>query len=439
MRTRRPNTTVGVAVAAALALASFPAGPARANSPLAGRVLDPEGNPARRASVFVYTAAVRTGTSSLCPSCYPDCGKSAVADQQGRFSIPALSESLLFRVLVVARGWEPVFVERVDPGAGPVEFRLARRRPEKADPHRSLRGRVLDPQGRPVVGATLEPFGFRKDSGKDSYMTRFGGLAGTDPLSVTDERGRFALALGDSGVRWYIRVRARNLAPMQLHEQPAGARPITVRMGYGGSVSGRLLRDGKPLAGVGVGLVQTRRAAQFMAYGHDEIATDERGVFTFFNVTPGEDYFVHGKMETLRGFGALDTTRVHVEGETSFERVGDLVVGPGRRVAGRVTLSDGNPVPPGTRLLLSLEHAWDAQSQVLDEEGCFDLRGGPPGSAALVVGVRGYRFARESSGYTETHGMPECEIAGDHGVEGLVLVLEPGRIQPVRVGAPGRP
>jgi protocatechuate 3,4-dioxygenase beta subunit len=417
----------GAAIAVVLGILGAVPGVGAAS--LAGRVLDGDGGPAARASVFIYTASVRTGTSSLCPSCYPDCRKAATTDREGRFTIPALSDSLLFRVLIVARDWEPVFVERVDPIAGPFDLRLARRRPKSLDPHHSLRGRVLDPLGRPVVGATLYPFGYRKERA-DGRLMRFGPAPGTDPLGATDHEGRFAIALGDSGALWFIRVRARNLAPKLLSGQPAAARPIVVRMGHGGTVTGRLLKDGRPLAGVGVGLMQARRAAQFMAYGHDEIATDERGVFTFVNVTPGEDYLAHGKMESLGAFGALDTTRVRVSGEDALAEMGDLTVRSGRRVAGQVVLADGHPVPPGTRLLLSLDHAFDAQNRTLDPDGRFDLRGVPPGDATIQVRVRGYRLAPESSGFADEHGIQECRIAVGRDVDGLRIVLEPGPVQP---------
>ena len=431
-----PMLRVSGVLAASLALLSMPAITARADSPLVGRVLDPEGHPVSRARVFIYTASVRTGTSAFCPSCYPDCRKSADSDGQGRFTIPALSDSLRFRVLVVARGWDPVFVERVDPVAGPVEFKLAQRRAEKTDPHHSLHGRVVDPLGHPVVGATLSPFGYYKETGQDHYMMRFGPSAGTDPLCVTDQEGRFSLALGDSGVGWYITVRGRDLAPLLLSRQPAGATPITVRMRHGATVTGRLLAQGRPLPGVVVGLVQAQRGSQFMAYGHDEIATDERGVFTFVNVTPGEDYLLHGKMESLQAFGALDTTRVHAPADEGLTEVGNLSLGPGRRVSGQVVLSDDKPVPPGTRLLLTLDNAFDAQNQTLDADGRFDLHGVPPGDATLFVRLRGYRFARASAGYTEAPGIPACAISGDQDVQGLSLILEPGEPQPETVVRP---
>ena len=420
MRAHQALALLGIALAT-----SLPATITIADSPLIGRVLDPDGKPVAKARVFIYTASVRTGTSPYCPSCYPDCRKAADTDRDGRFSIRALSDSLRFRVLVMAKDWDPLFVDRVDPMEGPVEFRLAKRRVEKTDPQHSLRGQVLDPMSQPVVGATLEPFGYAEDMANGAHRARFG-LVNADPLCVTDDQGRFSLALGDSGVLWFIRVRARDLAPQLLSRQPASATPITVRMRHGATVTGRLVRDGKPLAGVGVGLVQAVRAAQFMAYGHDEIATDERGVFTFPNVTPGEDYFVHGKMASLGALGVLDTGRVRVQGDESLIKVGDLPVTPGRRVSGQVVLSNGGPVPPGTRILLSLENgAWDSRIETLDQNGRFDMRGIPPCDATLYVRLKGYRFAPETSGYREAYGSRECAVPATADVDGLRLVLEP--------------
>lgn len=106
-------------------------------------------------------------------------------------------------------------------------------------------------------------------------------------------------------------------------------------------------------------------------------------------------------------------------------------------MSGRVVLSDDSPVPPGTRLLLALDSAFDAQNQSLDEDGRFDLRGVPPGDATLHVSLKGHRLTRESTGYTEARGRPQCVVTGNHDVEGLTLVLEPGEpLQEYRVVGP---
>lgn len=184
---------------------------------LTGRVTSESGAPVAGADVYVYTAAPRFGTSPFCPSCYPDCGKRVRTAKDGTYVLRHLGDSLLFRILVVRDRWEPAFFERVDPLAGTRDLTIQRRRARKLDPARTIRGQVLDPNGRPVVGATVTPSGFSRGvMGAEGYFARFGALQG-DPLCITDERGRFTLAMADSGVKWFVRIRARDLAAKLVH------------------------------------------------------------------------------------------------------------------------------------------------------------------------------------------------------------------------------
>ena len=99
--------------------------PASEGATLSGVVEDAAGKPLPKASVFIRTAAPRQGVGVLCPSCYPDCVKSAVTDSQGRFAFTDLDRDLVFRLLAVAEGHVPAQSEKAaDPKAGPVKFAL---------------------------------------------------------------------------------------------------------------------------------------------------------------------------------------------------------------------------------------------------------------------------------------------------------------------------
>jgi len=60
---------------------------ARDHATLSGRVMDSTGHPLAHATVFVYHAGVKKGYSTFCPSCYSDCGKKALTNQDGLFVI----------------------------------------------------------------------------------------------------------------------------------------------------------------------------------------------------------------------------------------------------------------------------------------------------------------------------------------------------------------
>src|ERR1700760_3006914 len=89
-------------------------------SAVTGRVVDASGKAVEHATVMVYAAGVKVGYSTHCPTCYVDCGKRALTDASGKFSMNGLASDLWFRLLVAREGSMPVFVMKVDPAAGQV-------------------------------------------------------------------------------------------------------------------------------------------------------------------------------------------------------------------------------------------------------------------------------------------------------------------------------
>ena len=128
---------------------------------LGGRVSGADGQPIAGATAYVYTAGVKVGTSSFCPSCYADCGKTAVSDASGEFKILSLDPELRFRILLIAEGYKPAFAENIDPVAGNRADARLEPMPTKLDPARTLKGRILNPRGEPWWGPSSRPRGAR--------------------------------------------------------------------------------------------------------------------------------------------------------------------------------------------------------------------------------------------------------------------------------------
>jgi hypothetical protein len=400
----------------ALLLALLSVTAAEAKVDLRGRVLTSEGRPLPGASVFIYTAKPRVGTSALCPSCYPDCGKMRHSGRDGRFMIPALSESLLFRVLVSAPGHEPVFADTLDPASGPIEPRLRPRDFSKVDLGRSIRGRVVDQEAKPVVGAIIKPQGF-----KSAGRMAFGTIGVKDPMSVTDERGEFLLAAHQEGATWFLQIEARGLASRAFHDVPTGVDDLIFQLTPGAILTGRVQRDGRPATDVVIGLRSGARAAGNLII-QDEIATDERGRFTFLNVAPGAPYLVYGKMGAVGGGGAIAAHPLTSAADDSVLDLGILVVEPGHRIAGRVSLTDGKPLPEGIRLAVGRELASDTRLIPLGAEGSFELRGVPTELIHLSAGVPGYRLSPKTVGFGGYSGVT---LGVDRDFEGLEILFEP--------------
>jgi hypothetical protein len=385
---------------------------------LAGRVTASEGAAVKGAHVLIYTARVRKGTNALCPSCYADCAKRVETGSDGSFTIRSLDPELIFRVLVVAEGYRPSFAESVDPAKGPITVALTSFDSNRLDPSRVVRGIVLDPEGQPVVGAIVSPESFKTEEWSGFKPGVF------DPLAVTNLQGEFALTARSPIEEVRLKVEGRGLAPRLFPERAPSKVPHRLKLTRGATVSGRLVRNGKPVSDALVGLVQVNRGmGSFL--GPMEIGTDREGRFTFLNVASDEDYYVYGHMSSLKDHGAVPARAVRVGTDGTTVVFGDLLVVAGHTISGRVLLSDGKPTPPNTRILASREMAWDSQAAVLDADGRFTMKGLPTERYSLNVIVKGYHISSKNHSIDSNN---PYRLLGtvDQDITGLKILLELG-------------
>ncbi|MBI1853442.1 MAG: carboxypeptidase regulatory-like domain-containing protein [Planctomycetes bacterium] len=365
--------------------------PARPN--LVGAVFAAGGAPIAGAGVFIYTARPRRGSSPCCPSCWPDCQKHVLTDADGRFRVPSLDPALIFRVLVVANGHEPALVSDVDPRSRALAVSLAPRGDDDLPPGLAVRGRVLDSRGRPVIGAEVVPIGVSSEFGM-----RYGANLGVDPLAITNARGEFVIRCDVVGCGVSVNVSARNLAPRDFEKLEAGPKRHDLVLLDGAIVTGRVLREGKPVAGVRVGLVQADRDAERFL-GNDDVGTDDDGHFAFLNVPPGDRFVVYGTMGSLRQMGSVGIATIDVEADRAEVSVGDLEVEPAHRLSGRLVLADGEAAPPHTRVSISRDAAWDSQEVEIDRDGSFAFDGLPSEVFTLCASVPGYRVSPDNESF----------------------------------------
>lgn len=391
---------------------------------LNGLVLDGAGKPIPGVRVLIYSAAARIGTNPYCPSCYADCTKSANTGEDGQFIIPSLDPSLIFRVLVVGDGFAPTFVDKVDPVRGPMEAVLRPIAPKKIDPRYSVRGQVVDPEGNPVIGAQVTP----KDFKTEEWNGFSPGIV--NPVAVTNLRGEYTLTSRSAVEYISVKVEARGLAPEIFSKLSAGEAKHQLKLHRGVSVTGLVTRDGKPLPGVMLGLVQTsRRSDSFL--GNAEIATDASGRFLFSNVSSFEIYYVYGVMNSLKAFGCVTTITVSARDEGTTHDVGELKVVPSHRLAGRIILADGKPIPTHTRVLLGREQAWDSQMVELDREGRFSMEGLPVEQYSVSCQIAGYKLSPKNAGASPLNAF-QLEGIIDRDVSDLSILYEPNGSQDER-------
>ncbi len=202
-------------VVAAIAYLLIPAAVSSATERLGltGAVSDEKGKPVEHATVLVYKAGVKKGYNIYCPTCYVDCGKRAITDSKGMFTIQGLSPDLWFQLLVALDGYQPTFVNKVDPSLGaPVAATLARRRPA-GDPKGLFRGRIQDSRGLAVRDAIVKPIGILL---YDETGGRYGAIEGLEPVAISNKKGEFQLAYSKPGLKILVSVEARGLMSFLL-------------------------------------------------------------------------------------------------------------------------------------------------------------------------------------------------------------------------------
>jgi hypothetical protein len=177
---------------------------------------------------------------------------------------------------------------------------------------------------------------------------------------------------------------------------------------------------------VSVGAATTDRTCGNYFSGY-VAATDENGNFQILNVPPDREFVIFTTMNSLHGNGALPNHIVTTGDSGAVNNLGELDVQPAFKVAGRIVLSDGKPVPPETKLLLSRQNAWDSTQVTLGGDGSFEFKGVPAEAVSLSLRVKGYKLAKTNPSLDWLNGDILGRVTGD--MTNLKFLMEPGQWQ----------
>lgn len=422
----RIQTLILVVCFFALAGAAAPANRAT----LTGKVVDSNGKPLDHATVLVYHAGVKTGYSTYCPSCYVDCGKRALTDAAGAFTINNLSPDLLFELLVVHDGYFSTLVKSVDPSKGPAPAAVLNTRQPVTDPERVVRGRVVDAHGLSLRDAVVQPQGILINDEKQGHVSMYGTVDGLDLVAVTNTKGEFEVSYDKPALKVLLLVEARGLAPKLFNQLPTGLELQTLTMTDGATVRGRLVDNGKPVAGAQIGLVPRQRGggAELKLFGSPyaeiRIGTQPDGTFLIPNVPAPVDWYIYGTMESIATRGGTGTVECATKTDNEDVNVGDIHITPGFRLRGKVVLSDGKSIADGMRVFISADTTRDSQTILLRPDGSFEFAGLASGKYVVAASVKGYRPPQWD--YRSGQDRPGT-VQVDRDIADFVLVLDPAK------------
>ncbi len=241
--------------------------------------------------------------------------------------------------------------------------------PETKGPTK-VTGKVIGPDGRPVAGAKVQ-----------AQMTE---VIERGPIE-TGADGRFAFTAKGFFREFSVKVEAPpGLASRMFKTDTDGQLREPLRLGTGVTVSGRLVRDGKPVAGVPVGLGQV---SGFMDHflGHLESKTGADGRFRFEHAYTDDEFHAYARTGGLPGGGSVVPRKFKTEGDGTSIDLGDMEVRAGRTLAGRIVFSDGRAIPPRTKALGYAGGAGGVIYADVDDRGRFEIGGLPEGEVGLGV------------------------------------------------------
>ena len=317
----------------------------------------------------------------------PPVGTEVRTDAGGRFTLPPLPDNKLYRLLVAAKGFESLLYGGLDPKSDPIQVRLAPAASAAPAGKYAVRGRLIGPEGKPVTWATIEPNGISEFFGSMSW----GGSQGFPEQVLSDANGEFTLARDKAFLRVQVNIHAAGMARANVW-MPLTNTLTQIELGVGAVVRGRVLKDGKPLPGVRVGVCGKERSSEVFA-GHYETTTGGDGTFAFHRLPPNTAWYFYGLMASLRQYGALPPELVQTSAHGETTDLGDKDAVHGLRLAGKVQTRTGEPLPKGLKIRLGYNTAWDSQEVGVNKDGEFTLEGLGKGQIDVSLSQRNWRLS----------------------------------------------
>jgi len=267
---------------------------------------------------------------------------------------------------------------------------------------------------------------------------------------VTDRSGYFSFEANFHGpVHVFLdrhRLRDWTYRPISDLTLPA-SQELRIELIEGPIAAGRVVRNGEPAAGIGIALKFVEPATRDYFFLFQE-QTDDQGRFRFEHLPEGVEFWISALRS--RGFDPQpndslpdNQTFLPIRFRTGRDgttlELGDFELRPGARVAGRIVLADGKPIPENWVVAAGRLGAGGWVCSRLDKKGHFQINGLPQGTIAAhleltwpanapgyPVPLPGYRLSARNRCLDPTNGF---DLVGqlDHDKSDLTILVEPAK------------
>jgi hypothetical protein len=166
----------------------------------------------------------------------------------------------------------------------------------------------------------------------------------------------------------------------------------TLQLLAGTTVSGRVLKNARPVEGVQLGLVE-RSSSATNVDTICEATSDRDGRFTIEHVGPNRDYCLYTKMASVARQNLAAIKRDFRSGrDGQMTEVAEVNLHPAHRVRARLVFSDEPDHTPDVCVVLSRASIPDSQDVDPDKDGTFVFEGVPSESIVLSLHTFGLRW-----------------------------------------------
>ncbi len=387
------------------------------------------------ATILVTYAQLKTNFESSVSTRSPILPKSTQTDRHGNFKIESLDARWLYFGYAMAPGCKFQQLNLFDPTAGPLNVSL-----ETADtnvsPNQVIHGRVIDATGNGISGALIDITGTTRN-GQGTWPGQ-----DIDYFSVSDDAGNFVVYGKTPFAAADGKVEAAGYAETTFEQWPsdainqewsrtgsmpeglfAYAKPLhQITLVQGAALQGRLVQDGRPVANAEIRLNQCGCRIGLLVLERRNGLTDDQGRFLFAHLPPHQSWSICGSWDLPAKAGVVPQTDVKIGENGSTNDIGDLNLQSVSKVAGRIQLSDGKPIPANSHYFLSDAAMGNSSPSPLGADGSFQFAAVPGDKVSIFLRVSGYQLTPRD-GMLKSGSVTNITIVPD--MTNLVIEMKP--------------
>jgi RNA polymerase sigma factor (sigma-70 family) len=257
-----------------------------------------------------------------------------------------------------------------------------------------IRGKVVGPDGKGLSGVLVSPI-LNQVREKEVKTLPSGEFSFTIDEAHSDLGVRVE-APGLATKAFWMSFQRKGKDQEQRGEtgsfvEADGLIPKPLEMGPGAVVTGRVVRDGKPVAGITMVVqppativVREGSSTPVRPLQNREANTDERGYFRIPFVPAELECSIYIQPGGLANHQTIIPRSIPAGRDGTTIDLGEFEVSPGRKLAGRVILADGKAPSLTAKLVVWPEHGAELTGD-LDATGRFEVNGVPDGRLVVYV------------------------------------------------------